>query len=358
MAERNEHSQVSEPAMSHVFVSYKREDEARVVRLAQALHAEGLDVWWDRGTPGGASWYAGIEAKLRDAGCVVVVWSSHCATGENGFIRDEAHRGLSRNILVPVLIDRVGHLPLEFGDVHALDLTRWRGDRRDADFQDVVAAVRARLADKAVPSPKAPKQRVARRLLWSGVSAAVLAVVAALAFDTLGVATGLCTLRGSQSGLSDACGAFGMGGRPDRTEREAWEARNAGSCADLREHIQRFPDGAFRSKAASLLMARKIAVIETWQPTTRKLALFVPALDTPSKNERSARANALERGERDAQRLCRTFGGGALYRYVSATPLAEQWSCAPNDWGIACGFEGHAECELSERHQTEEEHCD
>jgi len=46
--------------MSDVFVSYKREDEVRVAPLVHALEAAGLDVWWDRGLPGGESWRANI----------------------------------------------------------------------------------------------------------------------------------------------------------------------------------------------------------------------------------------------------------------------------------------------------------
>lgn len=35
--------------MSHgVFLSYKREDERFTARLAKALEAEGLSIWWDR----------------------------------------------------------------------------------------------------------------------------------------------------------------------------------------------------------------------------------------------------------------------------------------------------------------------
>src|SRR3954469_17397423 len=98
--------------MSHVFVSYKREDEVRAGRLARALEAEGLTVWWDRGLPGGESWHRNIEEKLTTAGCVVVVWSSHSAGAEGGYVREEARRGLARNILVPVLIDKLEHLPL------------------------------------------------------------------------------------------------------------------------------------------------------------------------------------------------------------------------------------------------------
>ena len=61
--------------MSHVLVSYKREDEPRVAVLVRALRANGLEVWWDQALPSGESWRANIQAALDQAGCVVVVLS-------------------------------------------------------------------------------------------------------------------------------------------------------------------------------------------------------------------------------------------------------------------------------------------
>jgi hypothetical protein len=343
--------------MSHVFISYKREDEVRVARLAQALEAEGLDIWWDRGLPGGESWHTNIEAKLRHAGCVVVIWSTRSVGHDGGFVREEARRGLARNILVPVVIEPLEHLPLGFGEIQALDLTRWRGERRDADFQDLVGTIRAKLANAPLPAPKGPTKRITRRWMWGGLSSAALAAVASFSFDTFGVASRVCTMPGPQPGLSDGCGSLGLGGRPSRSERVAWETRTPGSCAALRDHIGRFPDGVYRSKAADLLAARKTSILETWEPATRTLTLFEPAGGSPAKDESAAQTRALESAQGNADRLCRSFGAGTLYRYISSAPIAEQWSCSRSGSGTVCGFEGHAECELSERQQKELEHC-
>ena len=112
--------------MSDVFISYKREDEVRVGRLARALEKAGLDIWWDRGLPGGESWRTNIVNALDAARCVVVVWSHGSVGIEGAFVRDEATRAMSRGILVPVMIDRVAP-PLGFGELQAIDLTHWRG---------------------------------------------------------------------------------------------------------------------------------------------------------------------------------------------------------------------------------------
>jgi hypothetical protein len=343
-------------AVSYVFISYKREDELRVARIAHALEAEGLEVWWDRGLPGGESWHSGIEAKLKDAGCVVVVWSEGSASADGGYVREEARRGLSRNILVPVLIDSLANLPLGFGEIQAIDLTRWRGDRRDAYFQDLADTVRAKLSNGAMPSPQGPKRRIARRMLWGSVSGVGVATTALLAFNAFGVAARVCTLPGPQPGLSDGCGALHLGGRPTHAERTIWESRAPGSCAGLRDHIERFPNGVYRSTAADLLTARKVSVLESWLPAERSLALFEPQVSR-AKNQAAAQTQALESAKLEAMRLCQGFAVGTLYRYVSSSALADKWSCSRDGSGTACSFDGRAQCELLERHKTEQERC-
>ena len=342
--------------MKHVFISYKREDELRAARIAHALEAEGLDVWWDRGLPGGESWHANIETKLHEAGCVVVVWSSASAGADGGYVREEARRGLNLNILVPVAIDRIEQLPLGFGEIQAIDLVRWHGDRRDPYFQDLVDTIRAKIANAPLPAPRGPTKRLARRLLWGSVSGTALASAVAIAFNSFGVASGLCTLPGVQPALSDGCGALGIGKRPNREERLAWEARPPSSCPGLRAHITRFPDGVYRSEAADLLIARKISIEEAWAPVKRSLALFEPA-GAPEKTMDLAHARSLERAKTDSDRLCRGFSAGTLFRFVSSSAVAEKWTCTKGGAGTVCGFEGQAECELTERQRTEQESC-
>ena len=89
-------------------------------------------------------------------------------------------------------------------------------------------------------------------------------------------------------------------------------------------------------------------------PATRSLALFEPA-GTPAANEATAQAESLARAQPSAERLCRNFGTGSLYRFVSASPRAEQWSCKRERAGISCGFDGTAECKLEVRQRTEQE---
>lgn len=342
--------------MSHVFLSYKHEDEVRVGRVARALECAGLDVWWDRGLPGGESWHTNIETKLQDAGCVVVFWSSHSTGADGDDVREEAQRGLDRGLLVPVLIKGVTEAPSEFGEVQAIDLTHWRGDRADPYFQDLVGTIRAKLENTPLPAPRGPRSRLARRLFWGSVSGVALGILALLAFNVWGVTSQVCTLPGLQPALSDACGTLRLGNRPTRNERLAWAARMPGSCPALRDLIAKFPTGAYRDQATALLTARKISTIDTWTPATHSLTLH-QASARWAGTDKAAKARAMDQARLAAEQLCRGVGAGSMFKYESSTAIADRWSCSRGGRGVSCGFEGRAECAVQERHLVEQEHC-
>jgi hypothetical protein len=343
--------------MTHVFLSYKREDETRVARIAGALQKAGIDVWWDKALPNAESYQTSIETNLDAAGCVVVVWSAGAVAPEGSYVRDVARRGLSRGILVPVLIDKVKGIPLGFGELQAIDLTRWKGDVRDPFFQDLVASIRAKLTGQPAPKPKGPAARVARRLIAGGLASAGTGLITALSLNAFSMSSQLCTIPAGQPGLSDACGAIRLGGRPSRAERLAWAARPASSCEALKAHINRFPEGAYRSEAVALLAARHRGFEDRWTASIRPLPLFVAAAGPGASGEAAAKSGALTRAKADAERLCKGFGASSLFRFAAATPVADTWSCSRAGAGEVCGFDGHADCQLQEHHQIEKDTC-
>lgn len=106
--------------MADVFVSYASEDRQRVEPLVHIIEASGLTVWWDRHLLSGAEWDHVIQSELAKASKVVVVWTKNSV--DSNWVRTEAMEGLERNILYPVLLDRV-KIPLAFKRIHATDLT-------------------------------------------------------------------------------------------------------------------------------------------------------------------------------------------------------------------------------------------
>jgi TIR domain len=340
-----------------VFISYKREDEVRVGRLAKALEKAGFSIWWDRGLPGGESWRANIGKALDEARCVVVVWTHGSVGTEGAFVRDEAGRAMARGLLVPVMMDPVGP-PLGFGELQAIDLTRWRGGVGDPFFKDLVGVIRAKLDNGPVPKPKGPTARVARRIAYGGASSATFAAIIAFAFNTFGVASNICTAPGMQPGLSDTCGAWHLGDRPSKEERLAWAALPKGSCQALRDHIARFPEGAYRREAADLLTARRVTSVDQWTTDTRSLALYQPASGAAASSEAAAHAVALKEAQTQADNLCRGFAAAdPSFRFRLATPTANTWTCSKAAGGEVCGFDGTVACQLDESAKVEQESC-
>jgi len=235
--------------MSEIFVSCKREDEARVGRLVRALERKGLAVWWDRGLPGGGSWREQIQAALDAAKCLIVVWTQGSVRPSGDFVRDEAGRAKHRGVLVPVTLDAVDP-PLGFGEIQAIDLKRWKGSPRDPFFKDLCAAVEAKLEGRAVPPAKGPTKRLMRWLTYSSVLSTIGFGVLAFGFNLFSAQDQVCGLPFLQPHISDFCGGLGLGHRPTKAERTAWDARESGSREALRIHIERFPEGAYGAAAA------------------------------------------------------------------------------------------------------------
>jgi hypothetical protein len=85
--------------MADIFISYKKEDAGRVIRMVEALRAEGSDVWWDHGIKAGSEWDRSDPqgALCRARGHRDLVNRIGCgAVGERG-----GDRRQSRGILVP-----------------------------------------------------------------------------------------------------------------------------------------------------------------------------------------------------------------------------------------------------------------
>ena len=342
--------------MSDVFVSYKREDEVRVAPLVHALEAEGLDVWWDRGLPGGESWRANIEAALDAAKCVVVVWSTLSVGPAGHFVRDEAAHAMARGQLVPVTIDRVAP-PLGFRELQAIDLTRWRGRAGDPFLSDLVAAIRAKLDGSPAPKAHGPVARLRRRLTLGSLAAILLAFGSSFALNAFGSASYVCTAAGMQPFLSDGCGAVGIGGRPSHRERLLWERRRAQSCEDLRDYVGRYPGGAYAAEAANLLTARRTARSQVLSPAPQRLPFAVSRNNTAAATQDAARDVTMVRAQAVADDVCRGFEGTGLFRFKTARIVPDQWNCDPHGGGYVCGMEGHVTCDMDAIRTVETETC-
>ncbi len=121
--------------MSDIFISYSSDDKSRVEPLAEVLAARGWSVWWDRSIPAGKTFDDVIEEAIDAARCIVVVWSDKSVS--SSWVRTEADEGAIRQILVPVLIDKV-KIPLAFRRIQAANLIDWQGTLPHPGFDQLV----------------------------------------------------------------------------------------------------------------------------------------------------------------------------------------------------------------------------
>lgn len=145
--------------MADIFLSYSKSDRAHAQAIAQALKQQGWSVWWDHEIPIGRTWDEVIEEEIGKARAVVVLWSSHSVA--SNWVKNEARDGLSRHILMPVMVETV-KLPIEFRHVETADLSTWRADDPHPEFSNLLEGL-ARLLGEPKPvdpeyHPKAPRK--------------------------------------------------------------------------------------------------------------------------------------------------------------------------------------------------------
>ena len=143
--------------MSDIFLSYASEDREHAERLAHALEAQDLTVWWDRIIQPGRSFDEAIDEAIVAAKCMVVLWS-RVSVGKN-WVLEEATDGRDRGILVPVLVDAI-QPPRGFRRLQAADFSNWDGTDGSREFRNLLAAVE-RVLGHSRETPSVP-DRAAR----------------------------------------------------------------------------------------------------------------------------------------------------------------------------------------------------
>jgi hypothetical protein len=136
--------------VAQIFVSYASADREWVAPLAKALADRGWSVWWDRQIPPGKTFDEVIETALNQAKAVVVVWSESGVASQ--WVRTEAAEGETRQILVPVLMEKVVP-PLAFRRIQAADLTDWRPGDNHPGFTELVSALDELIGDETAAMP-------------------------------------------------------------------------------------------------------------------------------------------------------------------------------------------------------------
>ena len=108
--------------MADIFVSYRQEQRPQVQRVAKALEALGLSVFYDARIHSGANFDQILNRELNEARAVLVCWTADAT--DSVWVRAEAAHGLDRNVLVAAKLEPV-RLPAPFNVVQTEDLSDW-----------------------------------------------------------------------------------------------------------------------------------------------------------------------------------------------------------------------------------------
>jgi hypothetical protein len=130
--------------MTDIFISYAREDWPVAKSLAAKLREDGWEVFWDRRIEAGAEWNEEIQRTLRDARCVLVLWSA--ASRKSFWVQGEAAESCERDSYVPVLIDET-EPPRLFRHVQAQSLAKWVEQDEAEELSRLRSAIASRIGE-------------------------------------------------------------------------------------------------------------------------------------------------------------------------------------------------------------------
>ena len=273
--------------MADIFISYKREDQeehGRVRPIAEALSAEGYDVFYDVQVPPGSSWESVLQSKINAARAVIVLWSQ--ASVDSDWVKEEAEMAKNAGKLIPVFLDPV-QPPFGFARIEGANLSDWNGDLDNIEWKNLVAAIKTRIgAGEGVTQPGVTRvayqptktvtveKRAPRSGGGGGIMKAVLAVIGLAILAGVGVVAynSVQQSRIAQDRADDIAVDEAM---TRGIDERAWNTAKAADTIDAyRRYLAERPTGAYRSEAISRIEELEAASATVEPPE--------PAVPTPA----------------------------------------------------------------------------
>jgi TolB-like protein len=167
--------------MADIFISYARASQRQAEMFEKALSGLGYSVWRDTAAlPIHRPYQPEIEANLRAARAVLVLWSKEAAASD--WVRAEADLARGEQKLLQVTVDG-GLPPMPFNQTQCADFSHWRGDTSSAAWAKLITGL-SELLSSEPPTPTAAKRRWRPRLGRRSAVMATLAAVLAMAGGT------------------------------------------------------------------------------------------------------------------------------------------------------------------------------
>lgn len=340
--------------MADIFISYKKEDAGRVVRIVEGLRKEGFTVWWDHGIAPGSSWDQAIQKELEAAKLVIAVWSELSVSAP--WVKEEAAFGKQRGTLLPVRIDDV-EPPLGFGLIQMADLSHWDGDIEDETWDHFIEAAKATIAGEPVHGLEKPVRRKNPLVKLLPIMALVVVVAGA----------GLYALAklSSVSGVSVDYGdgttsTYSRGGPAKPTEAEEQMFQKAVESrlkSDYLDYLRAYGQGFYAEQVRNdVLPFCAFEQHDVWKPNSVQQALrgvshdtSIGSQDKKFASQKDACDAAKQSVEGLAERACRLIATNSQGRNgqhslewqdcdCSYLEAGETWMCSV-DPTYSCSWE-------------------
>jgi len=335
--------------MADIFISYKKEDAGRVIRMVEALRADGFDVWWDHGIKAGSEWDRSIHKELYAAKVVIAIWSA--ASVAAPWVKEEATVGKNRGVLVPAKIDDVDP-PLGFMMIQAADLVDWHGDRTDPRWIHFLDAVRgilnggAALASASPPgfTSRVPSQGLRRghtvmMVVAIGLAAVAIAALAWIFLRGQGPASVVATPSPERPPTQKLPAPPQQIGE---AEQKLWDRAVAEKTRQgFQTYLVSYPNGAYAQRARDTLLTCRTETQEVWKPGPDVANQMVrgvsggPLSSGISAEQHCARAKADVQSR--AKLMCETIVTNGGYRNAKWTVADAPCDCKqPNNVVMSC----------------------
>lgn len=131
--------------MADVFISYKSEDRDWAQKVDILIQSAGYTTWWDPSLQTGERYNERIDAELRSAKAVVVIWSAR--SWVSTWVKEEALFARDREKLLPARIDGV-EIGVPFYSLQTIDLRGWDGDCGSPSAQKLLESLERQVPRK------------------------------------------------------------------------------------------------------------------------------------------------------------------------------------------------------------------
>jgi hypothetical protein len=284
--------------------------------------------------------------KLR---CVIVIWSRHYIEQQNGIFPDLISDSNELGRLIPVTFKKM-RMPDHFHHRAFANLIGWRGSERNVYFQDLLEKCQQLLrgdTDEVGALRAKPKRPIT---LMTALPMA--AIFIGFWADVASVQKQVCSVQFVQPRLSDFCGALGLGNKPTKVERLAWEDVDQNSCVQLGAYIRDYSHGAYTSIANALLSVASLEESEVWTSKQKPQVMTLELVQEPKALERQAKRQAAMRIEELAAQRCSNFAASTDHRLSDVKVENLSYQCAKHSDGYRCSVVADTTCVVDVRSIT------